>query len=100
MLTSVKLRNQHKGIKVIPFCEGDATLPFRELISNVPLLEQKNILLMNHKVVDVATGVLRFEGETMVPMDGCNHHTVCQFPDESSSYKLVLGHIRRSIAGQ
>jgi hypothetical protein len=40
------------------------------------------------------------EGEIIVPMDGCDHRTVCRFPNESSGCKLVLGHIQRLASGE
>lgn len=40
------------------------------------------------------SGVLRVPGEVVVPMDGCDHRTICQFSSSSNNcYLALVSHI-------
>jgi hypothetical protein len=48
--------------------------------------------------VDRHAGVLDFPGEVIIPMDGCDHRTVCRFSDEKdSNYRVIMSRIRELI---
>lgn len=48
--------------------------------------------------MDRHTGVLDFPGEVIIPMDGCDHRTLCRFSDEKdSNYRVILSRIRELI---
>ena len=52
------------------------------------------------QIVDDETGTLDVPGETIVPMSGCDHRTICWFPrPNSNGYLLVLAHIKKLAAG-
>lgn len=43
------------------------------------------------QIVDKHTGVMNIDEELIVPMDGCDHTTVCRFGNASSDgYKSIL----------
>ncbi|KAH0559359.1 hypothetical protein GP486_004127 [Trichoglossum hirsutum] len=73
---SENFRNQIHSVKIVSFVEQNTTPPFSK------------------RVVDNYTGVLGIPKETIVPMSGCDHHTICKFSKESNSYRLVLAHLK------
>jgi hypothetical protein len=51
------------------------------------------------QIVDKHTGVMNIDGELIVPMDGCDHTTVCRFENASSDgYKSILDVLVRYTA--
>ena len=51
-----------------------------------------NNLTSRHQIVDAVTGTMG--GERYVPMQGCDHRTVCTFASRDNNYKLILGILR------
>ncbi|RDL35976.1 uncharacterized protein BP5553_06588 [Venustampulla echinocandica] len=55
------------------------------------LIEQLITAPSNTRIVDNTTGIIGSAGERRVPMQGCNHSTVCIFSTRDNNYGLVLG---------
>ncbi|OCL04556.1 hypothetical protein AOQ84DRAFT_380441 [Glonium stellatum] len=77
---SIDFRNQAKNIKIFSCIEQHSTFPLSKLI------------------VDRNTGVLGFPGEIIIPMDGCDHRTLCRFSDEEDpNYRVIRSRIGQLI---
>lgn len=77
---SINFRNQVKEVKIISCYEQSTTYPF------------------GSRIVDQNTGVLGFPNETLIPMSGCDHHTVCRFPSEDDqNYQMILYELKNLI---
>ncbi|KFY81883.1 hypothetical protein V500_11000 [Pseudogymnoascus sp. VKM F-4518 (FW-2643)] len=71
---STNFRNQIGNMKIASFIELDKTPPANKLI------------------VDEFSGIMGVPKERIIPMQGCDHRTICRFPGTySKGYKAVLG---------
>ena len=48
--------------------------------------------------MDRHTGVLDFPDEAIIPMDGCDHRTLCRFSSkEDPNYRVICSRMRQLI---
>ncbi|KAH8765724.1 hypothetical protein F5882DRAFT_335083, partial [Hyaloscypha sp. PMI_1271] len=74
---STEFRNQAKDIKIFSCIEQHTTTPLSKLI------------------VDAHTGILDFPGEVIIPMDGCDHRTMCRFSNkDDNNYRVLKSRIK------
>jgi len=76
----------------------DISTNFRKLIPDlriVSFIEQTVMLRLNERIVDENTGVMDDPHESIKPMDGCDHTSICRFADQGDeNYKDVLYRLR------
>ncbi|KFZ03150.1 hypothetical protein V502_11189 [Pseudogymnoascus sp. VKM F-4520 (FW-2644)] len=78
---STNFRNQMGNMKIASFIELDKTPPANKLI------------------VDGFSGIMGVPRERIVPMQGCDHRTICRFPGTySKGYKAVLGILQEWVS--
>ncbi|RDL35776.1 uncharacterized protein BP5553_06388 [Venustampulla echinocandica] len=77
---STNFRNQTKNLKIASFTEQSVTPPAKSLI------------------VDKASAIMGIHTETIFPMAGCDHTSICKFAGETSgAYKTVLNELRNWV---
>lgn len=97
---STEFRNQAKNIKIFSCIEQHSTPPLSKLVvlikSPYRLFNISNL----KQIVDRHTGVLDFPDEAIIPMDGCDHRTLCRFSSkEDPNYRVICSRMRQLIGG-
>ena len=86
---STDFRNQIGQIKIASFVEQLIQFPAKSRVGAYP---NRQIIQTDKavKIVDEISGVMDMAGERIIPMEGCDHSSICSFSSNTSnSYKSV-----------
>jgi len=88
---------QVKDIKIFSCIEQHTTPPFSKLVMFTRLPCNSKVS-DTQKIVDRYTGVLGLPEESIITMDGCDHRSMCRFPNrDNQNYRVLTSRINELL---